>query len=311
VRTGLVAGSGGGSPQWQIETGDLLRTKGVRRIGPYMVPRTMGSTVSANLATAFGIHGVSYSLSAACATSAHCIGAAADLIRHGAQDIVFAGGGEELHWGMTCEFDAMGALSTQFNATPERASRPYDAARDGFVIGSGGGMLVLEDYEHAKARGARIHAELVGYGVTSDGADMVAPSGEGAVRCMRMAMAGLDGQGVGRIDYLNTHGTSTPVGDIVELEAVRGAFGDDMPPLSSTKGLTGHSLGAASVHEAIYSLLMLEGGFMAASANIESLDPRAEGYPVVRETREEALRTVMSNSFGFGGTNATLVFRKG
>jgi 3-oxoacyl-[acyl-carrier-protein] synthase-1 len=311
VRTGLVAGSGGGSPQWQIETGDLLRAKGVRRIGPYMVPRTMGSTVSANLATAFGIHGVSYSLSAACATSAHCIGAAADLIRHGAQDIVFAGGGEELHWGMTCEFDAMGALSTQFNATPERASRPYDAARDGFVIGSGGGMLVLEDYEHAKARGARIHAELVGYGVTSDGADMVAPSGEGAVRCMRMAMAGLDGQGVGRIDYLNTHGTSTPVGDIVELEAVRGAFGDDMPPLSSTKGLTGHSLGAASVHEAIYSLLMLEGGFMAASANIESLDPRAEGYPVVRETREEALRTVMSNSFGFGGTNATLVFRKG
>jgi 3-oxoacyl-[acyl-carrier-protein] synthase I len=309
VRTGLVAGSGGGSPQWQIETGDLLRAKGVRRIGPYMVPRTMGSTVSANLATAFGIHGVSYSLSAACATSAHCIGAAADLIRHGAQDIVFAGGGEELHWGMTCEFDAMGALSTQFNDTPERASRPYDAARDGFVIGSGGGMLVLEDYEHAKARGARIHAELVGYGVTSDGADMVAPSGEGAVRCMRMAMDGLDGQGVGRIDYLNTHGTSTPVGDIVELEAVRGAFGDQMPPLSSTKALTGHSLGAASVHEAIYSLLMLEGGFMAASSNIESLDPRAEGYPVLRETREAALRTVMSNSFGFGGTNAALVFR--
>jgi 3-oxoacyl-[acyl-carrier-protein] synthase I len=309
VRTGLVAGSGGGSPQWQIETGDLLRTKGVRRIGPYMVPRTMGSTVSANLATAFGIHGVSYSLSAACATSAHCIGAAADLIRHGAQDIVFAGGGEELHWGMTCEFDAMGALSTHFNDTPERASRPYDAARDGFVIGSGGGMLVLEDYEHAKARGARIHAELVGYGVTSDGADMVAPSGDGAVRCMRMAMAGLAGQGVGRIDYLNTHGTSTPVGDIVELEAVRGAFGDDMPPLSSTKALTGHSLGAASVHEAIYSLLMLEGGFMAASSNIQSLDPRAEGFPVLRETREADLRTVMSNSFGFGGTNATLVFR--
>jgi 3-oxoacyl-[acyl-carrier-protein] synthase-1 len=310
VRTGLVAGSGGGSPQWQIETGDLLRAKGVRRIGPYMVPRTMGSTVSANLATAFGIHGVSYSLSAACATSAHCIGAAADLIRHGAQDIVFAGGGEELHWGMTCEFDAMGALSTQFNDTPERASRPYDAARDGFVIGSGGGMLVLEDYERAKARGARIHAELVGYGVTSDGADMVAPSGEGAVRCMRMAMAGLDGQGVGRIDYLNTHGTSTPVGDIIELEAVQGAFGDDMPPLSSTKALTGHSLGAASVHEAIYSLLMMEGGFMAASSNIESLDPRAEGYPVLRETREATLRTVMANSFGFGGTYAALVFRK-
>jgi 3-oxoacyl-[acyl-carrier-protein] synthase I len=308
-RTGLIAGSGGGSPQWQIEAGDLLRAKGVRRVGPYMVPRTMSSTVSANLATAFGIRGLSYSLSAACATSAHCIGAAADLIRHGAQDIVFAGGGEELHWGMTCEFDAMGALSTQYNASPERASRPYDVDRDGFVIGSGGGMLVLEDYEHAKARGARIHAELVGYGVTSDGADMVAPNGEGAVRCMRMSLAGLDGQGVGRVDYLNTHGTSTPVGDIVELEAVHGAFGDEIPPLSSTKALTGHSLGAASVHEAIYSLLMLQHGFMAASANIDSLDPRAEGYPVLREMREAPLRTVMSNSFGFGGTNATLIFR--
>jgi 3-oxoacyl-[acyl-carrier-protein] synthase-1 len=309
-RTGLIAGSGGGSPQWQIEAGDLLRTKGVRRVGPYMVPRTMSSTVSANLATAFGIRGLSYSLSAACATSAHCIGAAADLIRHGAQDVVFAGGGEELHWGMTCEFDAMGALSTQYNDTPERASRPYDVDRDGFVIGSGGGMLVLEDYEHAKARGARIHAELVGYGVTSDGADMVAPNGEGAVRCMRMSLAGLDGQGVGRVDYLNTHGTSTPVGDIIELEAVRGALGDEIPPLSSTKALTGHSLGAASVHEAIYSLLMLQHGFMAASTNIDSLDPRAEGYPVLREMREAPLRTVMSNSFGFGGTNATLVFRK-
>lgn len=309
-RTGLIAGSGGGSPQWQIEAGDLLRNKGVRRVGPYMVPRTMSSTVSANLATAFGIRGLSYSLSAACATSAHCIGAAADLIRHGAQDIVFAGGGEELHWGMTCEFDAMGALSTQYNDSPGRASRPYDVDRDGFVIGSGGGMLVLEDYEHAKARGARIHAELVGYGVTSDGADMVAPSGEGAVRCMRMSLAGLDGQGVGRVDYLNTHGTSTPLGDIVELEAVRGAFGDEVPPLSSTKALTGHSLGAASVHEAIYSLLMLQHGFMAASANIDTLDPRAEGYPVLREMREAPLRTVMSNSFGFGGTNATLVFRK-
>jgi 3-oxoacyl-[acyl-carrier-protein] synthase-1 len=309
VRTGLIAGSGGGSAHWQIETGELLREKGVRRVGPYMVPRTMCSTVSANLATAFGIRGVSYSLSAACATSAHCIGAAADLIRHGAQDVVFAGGGEELHWGMTCQFDAMGALSTHYNDTPQRASRPYDANRDGFVIGSGGGMLVLEDYEHAKARGARIHAELVGYGVTSDGADMVAPNGEGAARCMRMAMAGLDGQGVGPIDYLNTHGTSTPAGDIVELEAVRAAFGDTMPPLSSTKALTGHSLGAASVHEAIYSLLMLRDGFMAASANIETLDPRAEGFPVLRETREAKLRTVMSNSFGFGGTNATVVFR--
>jgi len=307
-RTGLIAGSGGGSPQWQTETSDLLRTKGVRRVGPYMVPRTMSSTVSANLATAFGIRGLSYSLSAACATSAHCIGAAADLIRHGAQDIVFAGGGEELHWGMTCQFDAMGALSTHFNDTPQRASRPYDVDRDGFVIGSGGGMLVLEDYEHAKARGARIHAELVGYGVTSDGADMVAPNGEGAVRCMRMALAGLDGQGVGSIDYLNTHGTSTPLGDIVELEAVRNAFDGQVPPLSSTKALTGHPLGAASVHEAIYSLLMLQGGFMAASANIDTLDPRAEGFPILREMREAPLRTVMSNSFGFGGTNATLVF---
>ena len=307
-RTGLIAGSGGGSPQWQIETGDLLRNKGVRKIGPYMVPRTMCSTVSANLATAFGIRGVSYSLSAACATSAHCIGAAADMIRHGVQDVVLAGGGEELHWGMTSQFDAMGALSTHHNETPEQASRPYDEARDGFVIGSGAGMLVLEDYDHAVARGARIIAELVGYGVTSDGADMVAPNGEGAARCMRMAMAGFDGQGVGPIDYLNTHGTSTPLGDIVELEAVRAAFGDAVPPLSSTKALTGHSLGAASVHEAIYSLLMLEGGFMAASANITSLDPRADGYPIIRETRDAELRTVMSNSFGFGGTNATLVF---
>jgi 3-oxoacyl-[acyl-carrier-protein] synthase-1 len=312
-RTGVIAGSGGGSPQWQIETGDLLRTKGVRRVGPYMVPRTMCSTVSASLATAFGIRGVSYSISAACATSAHCIGAAADMIRHGVQDVVVAGGGEELHWGMTAQFDAMGALSTDFNAIPQRASRPYDVDRDGFVIAGGGGMLVLEAYEHAMARGARIHAELTGYGVTSDGADMVAPSGEGAVRCMHMALRGLEGQGegVGMVDYLNTHGTSTPAGDVVELEAVREVFGaGGIPPLSSTKALTGHSLGAASVHEAIYCLLMLHGGFMAASANIETLDPRAEGYPIVREVREAPLRTVMSNSFGFGGTNATLVFAR-
>jgi 3-oxoacyl-[acyl-carrier-protein] synthase I len=311
-RTGVIAGSGGGSPQWQIETGDLLREKGVRRVGPYMVPRTMSSTVSATLATAFGIRGVSYSISAACATSAHCIGAAADLVRHGVQDVVVAGGGEELHWGMTCQFDAMGALSTHHNDEPQRASRPYDAGRDGFVIAGGGGMLVLEEYEHARARGAEILAELVGYGVTSDGVDMVAPSGEGAVRCMRMALAGIEGQGgsVGRIDYLNTHGTSTPLGDIVELEAVREAFGGDVPPLSSTKALTGHSLGAASVHEAVYCLLMQREGFMAASANIETLDERAEGFPIVRETRDAELTTVMSNSFGFGGTNATLVFRK-
>ncbi|HEY5804383.1 MAG TPA: beta-ketoacyl-ACP synthase I [Lysobacter sp.] len=310
IRTGVIAGSGGGSPQWQIETADLLRAKGVRRVGPYMVPRTMCSTVSASLATAFGIRGHSYAVSAACATSAHCIGLAADLIRHGVQDIVLAGGGEEVHWGMTSQFDAMGALSTHRNDNPLAASRPYDADRDGFVIAGGGGMLVLEEYEHAKARGARIIAELVGYGVTSDGADMVAPSGEGAVRCMQMAMAGFDGNGVGPIDYLNTHGTSTPLGDVVELEAVRAAFGDAIPPLSSTKALSGHSLGAASVHEAIYCLLMMEGGFIAGSANIDTLDPRAESYPIIRTSREQDCTTVMSNSFGFGGTNGTLVFRR-
>jgi 3-oxoacyl-[acyl-carrier-protein] synthase-1 len=303
-RIGVIAGSGGGSPKWQIETGDLLRAKGVRKIGPYMVPRTMCSTVSAALATVYSIKGVSYSLSAACATSAHCIGAAADMIRHGAQDIVFAGGGEEVHWGMTSQFDAMGALSTHFNETPQTASRPYDANRDGFVIAAGGGMLVLEEYDHAISRGARIHAELLGYGVTSDGADMVAPSGEGAVRCMRMAMEGIDAP----IDYLNTHGTSTPLGDVTELEAVRAAFGDAIPPLSSTKALSGHSLGAASVHEAIYCLLMLQEGFIAGSANIEELDPRCAGFPIVRASRDAELRTVMSNSFGFGGTNAALVF---
>lgn len=305
-RIGAIAGSGGGSPRWQIETGDLLRNKGVRKIGPYMVPRTMCSTVSATLATTFGIQGLSYSISAACATSAHCIGAAADLIRHGAQDVMFAGGGEEEHWGMTSQFDAMGALSSAPNDTPVSASRPYDTSRDGFVIASGGGMLVLEEYEHARARGARIHAELVGYGVTSDGAEMVAPSGEGAVRCMKMALANVKAP----IDYLNTHGTATPLGDIVELNAVREAFGDAVPPLSSTKALTGHSLGAASVHEAIYSLLMLNGGFMAGSAHISDLDPAAASFPIVRESRSAPLSTVMSNSFGFGGTNGTLVFAK-
>ena len=305
-RVGVIAGSGGGSAEWQVATADLLREKGVRKVGPYMVPRTMCSTVSATLATAFGILGLSYSISAACATSAHCIGAGADLIRHGAQDVVFAGGGEEEHWTMSVMFDAMGALSTGFNDTPAVASRPYDAGRDGFVIAGGGGMLVLEEYEHAKARGATIHAELVGYGVTSDGADMVAPSGEGAVRCMRNAMATVKAP----IDYLNTHGTSTPLGDIVELEAVRAAFGDAIPPLSSTKALTGHSLGAASVHEAIYSLLMMRDGFIAGSAHIDELDPRAEGFPIVRASREAKLDTVMSNSFGFGGTNASLVFAR-
>ena len=303
-RTGLFAGSGGGSTEWQVEAADLLRQRGVRKVGPYMVPRTMGSTVSANLATAFGIRGASYSIAAACATSAHCIGAASDLIRAGRQDIMFAGGGEELHWSLSLQFDAMGALSTKHNENPATASRPYDAERDGFVIAGGGGMLVLEDYEHAVARGARIHAELVGYGISSDGADMVAPSGEGAVRCMRMAMAGIDQP----IDYLNTHGTSTPLGDLVELRAVREAFGDAVPPLSSTKALSGHSLGAASVHEAIYCLLMMRDGFIAGSANIAEPDPQTEGFPILRESREATLRTVMSNSFGFGGTNACLVF---
>ncbi len=306
VRSGLIAGSGGGSPASQIETADLLRTRGVRRVGPYMVPRSMCSTVSAGLATAFGIRGMSYSISAACATSAHCIGAAAQQIHSGALDVVFAGGGEEVHWGMSAQFDAMGALSTHYNDTPARASRPYDATRDGFVIAGGGGMLVLEDLDHAQRRGARIHAELVGYGISSDGADMVAPSGEGAVRCMRMA---LDAAG-GDIDYINTHGTSTPLGDITELEALREVFGASCPPLSSTKALSGHSLGAASVHEAIYCLLMLRDDFIAGSAHIDTLDERAGDFPIVRASRAAKLDTVLSNSFGFGGTNGCLVLRR-
>ena len=303
-RTGLIAGSGGGSAEWQIEAADLLRARGIRKVGPYMVPRTMCSTVSATLATAFKIKGVSYSISAACATSAHCIGAAADLIRAGRQDIVFAGGGEELHWALTMMFDAMGALSSKRNDDPTHASRPYDADRDGFVIAGGGGMLVLEDYDHAVKRGARIHAELLGYGVTSDGADMVAPSGEGAVRCMQMALEGVTKP----LDYLNTHGTSTPLGDVIELDAIRAALGDTLPPISSTKALSGHSLGAASVHEAIYCLLMMRDGFIAGSANIETLDEGAAGFPIVQASRDATLDTLMSNSFGFGGTNASLVF---
>jgi 3-oxoacyl-[acyl-carrier-protein] synthase-1 len=303
-RTGVIAGSGGGSARWQIETADLLRGKGLRKVGPFMVPRTMCSTVSAALVTAFGILGLSYSISAACATSAHCIGAAADAIRNGTQDVMFAGGGEEVHWGMAAQFDAMGALSTGRNDAPATASRPYDAQRDGFVIAGGGGMLVLEDYEHARQRGANIRAELVGYGVTSDGADMVAPGGDGAARSMRMALATVDRP----VDYLNTHGTATPLGDIAELAAVRDVFGGAVPRLSSTKSLSGHALGAAGVHEAIYSLLMLEQDFVAGSANIDELDARATTFPIVRESQPAKLATVMSNSFGFGGTNASLVF---
>jgi len=307
VRTGLVAGSGGASSADIVETADILRTKGVRRVGPYRVTRTMGSTVSACLATPFKIKGVNYSITSACATSAHCIGNAMEQIQLNKQDIVFAGGGEELHWSLSVMFDAMGALSSKYNDTPEKASRAYDANRDGFVIAGGGGMLVLEELEHAKARGAKIYGELVGYGATSDGYDMVAPSGEGAVRCMQQAMSTVDGS----IDYINSHGTSTPAGDIQELKAMKETFGDQMPPVSSTKSLTGHSLGATGVQEAIYSLLMMENDFICASANIDDLDPAAEGLPVVTERRDNVdLQRVMSNSFGFGGTNSTLVFQK-
>ncbi|HEX5513055.1 MAG TPA: beta-ketoacyl-ACP synthase I [Gammaproteobacteria bacterium] len=306
-RTGLVAGSGGGSTENLIEAADTLRERGVRRVGPYGVPKTMASTVSACLATPFQIKGVNYSITSACATSAHCIGHALELIQLGKQDIVFAGGGEEENWTMAMCFDAMGALSSKYNDAPERASRPYDADRDGFVIAGGAGMVVIEELEHAKARGAKIYAEIVGYGATSDGYDMVAPSGEGAVRCMQQAMQGINDP----IDYINTHGTSTPVGDVAELKAIREVFGDQLPPISSTKSLTGHSLGATGVQEAIYCLLMLQDDFITASANVEQLDPEAEGMRVVTSRIDQAgLRTVMSNSFGFGGTNATLIFRR-
>ena len=306
-RTGLIVGSGGGSTSNTVLAADTVRSKGVKRIGPYGVTRTMSSTTSAILGTAFRIKGVGYSISSACSTSAHCIGHGAELIQMGKQDIVFAGGGEELHWTMSCLFDAMGALSSKYNETPEKASRPYDADRDGFVISGGGGLVVLEELEHARARGAKIYAELIGYGATSDGYDMVQPSGEGAVRCMRQALETVDTP----IDYINAHGTSTPVGDTKELEAVREVFGDRIPVISSTKSLTGHALGAAGVHEAIYSLLMQQAGFVAASANIERLDEKAEGMPIARERIDDArLDTVMSNSFGFGGANATLVFRR-
>jgi len=305
-RTGLVAGSGGASSKNQVEAADILRNKGVKRVGPYMVPRTMSSTVSACLATPFKIKGMNYSISSACATSAHCIGHAVEQIQLGKQDVVFAGGGEELHWTLAMEFDAMGALSTKYNDNPGVASRTYDAERDGFVISGGGGMVVVEELEHALARGAKIYGEIVGYGATSDGYDMVAPSGEGAVRCMQQAMQGLDDN----IDYLNTHGTSTPVGDVKELEAIQQVFGGKSPAISATKAMTGHALGAAGVHEAIYSLLMLEHGFIAPSINIDQLDEKAEGLDIVSQARDAELNTVMSNSFGFGGTNATLVMRK-
>ncbi len=306
-RTGLVMGSGGSSPSNQVQAADTARGKGPRRVGPYMVPRCMSSTTSANLATAFKIRGLSYSLSSACSTSAHCIGTGYEQIQMGKQDIVFAGGGEEVHWSLSVLFDGMGALSSHFNETPERASRPYDKDRDGFVISGGGGTIVLEALDHAQARGAKIYAEMIGYGATTDGADMVAPSGEGAVRCMRQALVGL---GNTKIDYINAHGTSTPIGDTIELAAVREVFGSEMPSISSTKSLTGHAQGAAGVHEAIFSLLMLEHGFLSASANIDALDPEAEGTPIVRTYEDNAsLNCVMSNSFGFGGTNASLVFR--
>jgi len=306
-RTGIIMGSGGASSQNLVEAADTLREKGVKRVGPYRVTQTMGSTTSACLATPFKIKGVNYSISSACATSAHCIGVALEQIQLGKQDVVFAGGGEEEHWTLTALFDAMGALSTKYNETPDQASRAYDAERDGFVIAGGGGCLVIEEYEHAKARGAKIYAEIVGYGATSDGYDMVAPSGEGAMRCMKQALATTTGS----IDYINSHGTSTPVGDLAELKAIKATFGDAIPPISSTKSLTGHSLGATGVQEAIYSLLMLENDFICASANITTLDAEAVGMPIVL-TRQDGvkLNRVMSNSFGFGGTNATLVFQR-
>ncbi len=307
IRTGLVMGSGGPSTSNIVQAADILREKGLKRVGPYMVTRTMSSTNSACLATPFKIKGVNYSISSACSTSAHCIGHGAELIQMDKQDIVFAGGGEEVHWTMTVLFDAMGALSSKYNDAPETASRPYDATRDGFVISGGGGVLVLEELEHARARGAKIYAELVGYGATSDGFDMVQPSGEGAVRCMQQALATVDAP----IDYINAHGTSTPVGDIRELEAVREVFAEQIPPIASTKSLTGHALGAAGVNEAIYSLLMQQANFIAASANITEPDPGAEGFPIVRERQDNlTLNTIMSNSFGFGGTNSTLIFQR-
>jgi 3-oxoacyl-[acyl-carrier-protein] synthase-1 len=310
-RTGIIMGSGGPSTRAIVHAADVTREKDPKKVGPFEVPKGMCSGPSAALATAFQIKGTNYSISSACATSAHCIGNGAELIQWGKQDVVFAGGCEELDWTLSVLFDAMGAMSTRFNDTPAKASRAYDKDRDGFVIAGGAGVVVLEELEHARARGARIYGELVGYGATSDGFDMVAPSGEGAVRCMRMSLRRVDGKDVGKVGYINTHGTATPVGDKVEVDAIRQVFGKDVPPISSTKSLTGHSLGAAGVQEAIYSLLMMNNGFIAASANIDTLDPEFAGVPIAVERRDNvALDCVMSNSFGFGGTNATLVFRR-
>ena len=313
-RSGLVAGSGGPSTANLLAAFDITREKGPKRIGPYMVPRCMSSTVSACIATFFKIRGINYSISSACSTSAHCITAGADAIRSGSQDIVFAGGGEELHWTLSVLFDAMGAMSSKYNDTPELASRPYDADRDGFVIAGGGGMVVLEDMDHAVARGAKIYAELVGYGANSDGADMVAPSGEGAVRCMELALAGFDGNKLtDKVDYINAHGTSTPVGDVKELDAVRTVFGPrgHLPVVTSTKSLTGHSLGATGVQEAIYTIIMMQNKFIAASANIHTPDPAIGDIPVVQTRMDDfSINLALSNSFGFGGTNATLALRK-
>jgi len=307
TRTGLVAGSGGASTANNLLAIDTLREKGIRRVGPYMVTKTMGSTVSACLSTAYKIRGVNYSITSACSTSAHCMGHAAELIQMGKQDMVFAGGGEEVDWTLSVLFDGMGALSSKYNDTPDKASRAFDQDRDGFVISGGGGMVVMEELEHARARGAKIYGELVGYGATSDGYDMVQPSGEGAILCMQQALSTTTSP----IDYINAHGTSTPVGDVKELAAVKSVFGDKIPPISSTKSLTGHALGAAGVNEAIYSLLMLKNDFITASANIETPDEAAADLPIVRERIDgSGIETVMSNSFGFGGTNACLVMKK-
>jgi 3-oxoacyl-[acyl-carrier-protein] synthase-1 len=307
TRTGLIAGSGGASSANIVSGADTLRERGVRRLGPYLVPRTMSSTVAACLSTHFGIKGINYSITSACATSTHCIGAAVEQIQWGKQDVVFAGGGEEEDWSLAMMFDAMGALSAGYNETPEVASRAYDCARDGFVIAAGGGMLVLEEMERARARGAKVYAEVVGFGATSDGSNMVAPSGEGAVRCMQQALSSVETP----VDYINTHGTSTPVGDIAELAAIRNVFGDSIPPLSSSKSLCGHSLGAAGVQEAIHCLLMMEDGFLMGSANIGELDPEAEPFPVLQASRKtDQLNTILTNNFGFGGTNASIVFAR-